>query len=136
MESESNDRIKHREILFREPHEDPQQAHTAALVLSDVDGVLAIQPDGNTRLQITYDVGKTCLQALEGLLEQLGFHLDNSLMSKLRRALYYYMEEAEQDSLGCKRGQHNCTQAIFISRYRNLKHGCRDERPAHWRRYL
>jgi hypothetical protein len=131
-----SDAIKHREIWFRGPHRDPNQAQTATLVLSDVEGVLQVNPRHPELVQVTYDIRFITLQLIDGLLAELGFHLDNGLLTKLRRALYYYTEEAQQDVLGCKRGRGNCTQAVFINRYLHIEHGCRDIRPDHWRQYL
>lgn len=136
MKASPPDAIKHREIWFRGPHHDPNQAQTATLVLSDVDGVLHAQPRHAELLYVTYDVRYVTLQVIDALLSELGFHLDNNLLVKLRRALYYYTEEAQQDALGCGRGRGNCTQAVFINRYRQIEHGCRDVRPDHWRHYL
>ena len=136
MNANVADAIKHREIWFRGPHADPNQAQTATLVLSDVEGVLQVIPRRPELIHVTYDVRFITLQVIDGLLAELGFHLDNNLLMKLRRALYYYTEEAQQDVLGCKRGRGNCTQAVFINRYRQIEHGCRDLRPDHWRRYL
>ena len=130
------DAVKHREIWFRGPHHDPNQARTATLVLSDVEGVLQVNPRHPELIQVTYDIRFITLQLIDGLLAELGFHLDNNLLMKLRRALYYYTEEAQQDVLGCKRGRGNCTQAVFINRYLQIEHGCRDIRPDHWRQYL
>ena len=128
--------IKHREIGFRGPHAEIDQAHSATLILSDVEGILHVHPRHETLILISYDLSYINLQIIESLLSELGLHLDNSLMSRLRRALYYYTEELQQDDIGCKRGRGNCTQAVFINRYRQLEHGCRDVRPDHWRQYL
>lgn len=136
MDAKVSDVIKHREIGFRGPHHDPNQARTATLVLSDVRGIVQVRPQHALLIQVSYDITWINLQVIDDLLAELGFHLDNSLMMKLRRALYYYTEDAEQETLGCKRGRGNCTQAIFINRYRQLEHGCRDIRPDHWRQYL
>ncbi len=132
----TSDTIKHREVLFRAPHEDRNQAHTATLVLSEVEGILQARPHNPALLMVSYDVRLITLQVIESLLNELGFHLDNNLFIKLRRALYYYTETAQQETLGCSRGRGNCTEAIFINRYRQLEHGCRDARPEHWRHYL
>ncbi|RRQ22379.1 hypothetical protein [Thiohalobacter thiocyanaticus] len=134
--SEPLEHIKHREILFRGPHHEPHQAQAAALILSNVEGVLHIQPAHPELLHVSYDVTLLTLRVIEELLVELGFHLDNNLMIKLRRALYYYSEEAQQEQLGCRRGHGNCTEAIFIEKYQQRPHGCRDGRPEHWRRYL
>lgn len=130
------DAIKHREIGFRGPHYDPNQAQTATLVLSGIEGVIQVRPVHSELIHISYDISYITLQVIDALLAELGFHLDNNLFMKLRRALYYYSEEALQDTLGCKRGRGNCTQAVFINRYRQIEHGCRDVRPDHWRQYL
>lgn len=136
MKANLPDAIKHRQIWFRGPHHDPNQAQTAALVLSDVEGILQVQPQQPDLLQVTYDVRVITLQVIDGLLAELGFHLDNNLLVKLRRALYYYTEAAQHDVLDCGHGRGNCTQAVFINRYRQTEHGCRDLRPDHWRHYL
>ncbi len=136
MDDDTTDRIKDREIAFRGPHDEPRQAATAARILANVDGVLRTEAVHPHLLRVRYDITCITLQVIEEFLSELGFHLDNSLMSKLKRALFYYAEEAQQASLGCKRGRGNCTQAVFIQRYQQLKHGCRDDRPDYWRRYL
>ena len=123
--------LKHREILFTTPHPDPNQAQSAMVMLVDIDGidkVIALTP---TQLSISYDVTLITLQLIEQALIDLGYHLDNSLLSKMKRALYYYTEETLRINLGCP----NCTQKLFIHRYQQQVHGCRDERPQHWRHY-
>ncbi len=136
MPSQTSDTIKHRHIGFRGPHHDSNQAQTATLVLSGVEGILQVQPLHAELIHVSYDVRYITLQIIDDLLAELGFHLDNNLLMKLRRALYYYSEETQQEALGCKRGRGNCTQAVFINRYRQIEHGCRDVRPDHWRQYL
>jgi hypothetical protein len=138
MEGADPESIKHREIGFRDPHPDPQQAQTAMLVLADVEGVLHASipaPDENT-LRISYDLNYVCLRAIEDLLGELGLHLDNSLMAKLRRALYYYTEDNEMESLYIRDDQDHSTREVFMRCYRCRSHGCRDDRPEHWRTYL
>lgn len=136
MTASKTDIIKHREIGFRGPHAEINQAQTATLILSDVEGILHVQPQSDSIVLLSYDLSYINLHLIETLLSELGLHLDNSLMVKLRRALYYYSEEVQQEIIGCKRGRGNCTQAVFINRYRQLEHGCRDVRPDHWRQYL
>jgi hypothetical protein len=138
MQRPSPASVKHREIGFRDPHPDPKQAHTAVLLLTDVDGILhasIAERAGNT-VQISYDLSLICLRVVESLLMELGFHLDNSLMAKLRRALYYYTEENEMQSLLVHDDQDHSTREIFMRCYRCKTHGCRDVRPEHWRSYL
>lgn len=130
------DQIKHREICFRGPHPDPHQAQSAALLLSDLEGVhkvrlLEARADS---LLISYDVRSICLQFIEEILVDVGYHLDNKLILKLKRAIYYYTEEIERETLGCSND--NSTRNVFIDNYRRHVHGCRDHRPEYWRKYL
>lgn len=138
MDHPSPDPIKHREIRFRDPHPDPQQAQSAMLLLADVKGIVSVSipdPDTNSIL-ISYDLNHICLRLVEALLGELGFHLDNGILSKVKRALYYYTEENEQGSRNMARDQDHSTRDIFMRCYHCKTHGCRDERPEYWRKYL
>ncbi len=130
----ASDVIKHREIHFCALHPDKDQATTAMLLLSGAEGLVELRPVGPTCLHVSYDVTRISLKIIEDTLTELGFHLDASLLSKLKRALFYYTEETQCANLGCARS--NCTREVFISRYERLRHGCRDHRPDYWRKYL
>lgn len=136
MDISDADRIKTREIPFQEIHPDPHQAGTAARFLQDVEGILETDPAAPTILRVTYDVLVTTLQEIEEGLTELGLHIDNRLMHRVKRALYYYTEETLRANCGCPHGEHNCTKKVFAKRYELIEHGCRDDRPEHWRRYL
>ena len=129
------DLIKYREIDFVEPHPDPHQAMTALRLLEGVDGIVAVAASSPTRLQVTYQLPQLTLELLEEMLSRVGFHLDGSLMAKLRHALVYYTEDTQCANLGCTQGQSNCTVKVFVNRYQRLRHGCRDDRAPHWRDY-
>lgn len=131
-----DDFIKHREILFDPLHPDSNQARTAAGLLEEIDGILQARALSPTSLVVRYDLGRITLEAIDQLLSDTGFHLDNSLLSKLKRSLFHYTEETLRANVGCEQGQSNCTRKVFIQRYEQLPHGCRDERPEHWRHYL
>ena len=138
MDQPSPDPIKHREIGFRDPHPDPQQAQSAMLLLADVKGIISVSiPDPDTNhILISYDLNQICLRLVEKLLTELGFHLDNGLLSKIKRALHYYTEENELGSRDMTRDQDHSTRDIFMRCYNCKTHGCRDERPEYWRKYL
>jgi hypothetical protein len=131
-----SDRIKQRLINFRDLHPDRNDARTAAEFLIGVDGVLGAEPLTPLILSVRYDILKTCLQEIDEALGELGLHLDNGILFRVRRALYYYTEDTFRENCGCKRGGVNCTKRVFAKRYEALEHGCRDQRPEHWRRYL
>ncbi len=136
MEGREDILTQRREIHFcgLNPHRD--HAREASQLLGEQPGVIEVMPVSRLFLHVTYRLDETCLQALEELLVDNGFHLDSSLLFKLKRALYYYTERVKRDNLGCGRGSTNCTTRVFVSRYSRLPHGCRDSRPEHWRRYL
>ena len=134
----SPDSIKHREIGFSEPHPDPHQARSAMLVLSGVEGIvdLSVVDASPVTLRISYDLSVISLSLVEAFLCELGFHLDNSLLCKLKRALYQFTEENERQNLVINNDQDHSTRDIFMRNYRCRIHGCRDERPEYWRKYL
>jgi len=136
MDISDGDRIKHRRILFSALHPNPNQAQEAALFLTDMPGVLRADPLETRLIAISYDLLMITLQDIDEALRELGLHLDNTLMTRLKRALYYYTEETTRANCGCPRGESNCTTKVFAKRYQTLEHGCRDHRPEHWRRYL
>lgn len=136
MDNPGDSLHKKRLIAFCALHADPDQASSAASVLKGVEGVREVLVVDNMTLQVGYLLASICMDDIECLLEGRGFHLDNGLMHKIRRALYRYSEETQRANLNCAKGESNCTQKVFISRYRKRDHGCRDDRPDHWRRYL
>lgn len=136
MEERGNSLFKEREIVFCTLHPDPNQAGSAASMLVEVEGVHRVKSIDPGTLQVSYHLLAICLADIEWLLERNGFHLDNRLMHKIRRALHHYTEETQRANIGCAKGETNRTQKIFVNRYRKRDHGCQDERPEHWRRYL
>ncbi|MES9936331.1 MAG: hypothetical protein ABW153_07805 [Sedimenticola sp.] len=135
MENQASDLIKQRDIVFMEMHPDPNQAQTAAEHLSKVEGILLAEAESPTQLRIRYHVLEITLEQIETALMEAGFHVSGRLIHKLRRALYYYTEEVQRANNGCPEGQSKCTRKIFINRYQQINHTCRDSRPGHWRKY-
>lgn len=131
-----DDLHKHRLIYFSDMHADADQAAKAMLLLSDVDGVLHLNHISSLCLSIEYNIRSLNLRVIEEALCNVGFHLDNHLIHKLTRALYYYCEETQQANLGYTQNCKDFTKRIFMNEYSHHDHGCRDERPEHWREYL
>lgn len=127
---------KQREIAFCTLHPDRNQAGTAVALLQDLDGIDRVEHLSVAQIRVHYRINHVCLAEIEALLDDRGFHLDNALIHRMRRALVHYMEETQRMNMGCGKGESNCTAKVFINRYRNRDHGCQDERPRHWRRYL
>lgn len=130
--------IKHREIVLRGPNDPTLRAEGALLLLSDVEGMVSATKLGQQRISISYDLRIITLEQIETALSEVGYHLDASLMTKLKRALYYYAEDNERINLGldkisCSSG---CAVKVFVNHYRNSQHGCRDQRPDHVKHYF
>ncbi|MDJ0805631.1 MAG: hypothetical protein QNJ78_02240 [Gammaproteobacteria bacterium] len=136
MDAENPEFIKHRDIYFNELHPDPNQAQTAALLLADIKGIHQVTPTDPLHLSVSYHLMDISLEQIEDGLVEIGLHLDNSLLYRMKRALHYYTEETQRANHGCLHGSFNCTRKIFADRYQRLDHTCRDDRPEHWRKYL
>ncbi|MCG7905445.1 MAG: hypothetical protein JAY67_01735 [Candidatus Thiodiazotropha taylori] len=136
MGDHTHDLVKHRDIHFVELHPDPNQAGTAASLLADVVGIIKTNPVSPTLLQIQYELLEVSLEQIETGLTAMGLHIDNRLLYRLKRALYYYTEDTERANLGCNRSDSKCTRMIFADRYQRMNHQLRDQRPEHWRKYL
>ncbi len=130
--------LKHRDIRFRGPSDPALNARSALPILGEVDGIHKTSLRDKMTLHLTYDLATITLEQIETALQEVGFHLDNSLISRFRRALYYFTEENERSNRGLSKltCSHGCAIKIFAAQYRATKHGCRDPRPEHLRRYL
>jgi hypothetical protein len=136
MDTQGDSLKKRREIAFCTLHPDADQAGSAAAMLLEMDGIAHASAVNGATLEVHYHLLLISLADIELLLESKGFHLDNRLVYKIKRALYHYTEETQRANMGCARGESNCTQKVFANNYRKREHGCQDERPDHWRRYL
>ncbi|WP_455374792.1 hypothetical protein [Kaarinaea lacus] len=135
MTATNNDLIKHRDIHFMSPQAGNNPAASASTLLNEIDGIFEIKQSHPYCICLSYDLSKISLNDIEDVLIEVGFHLDNSILSKLKRALFYYAEETQLANLGYDHANSKSTLEIFINRHSQLPHGCRDERPAHLRRY-
>lgn len=136
MQREHSEFIKIREVSFCAINPDPKQAHTATLLLTGMEGIVDAHPLADHLLQVRYDINHITLRVIEEVLDELGFHLANNLMCKLKRALYYYTEDTQRANLGLDGQPAPKDVKVFVQRYEKLRHGCRDDRPEHWRNYL
>ena len=90
--------IKNREIHFCSIHANPDQAHSAVFIVNDLDGVLMSHALDNHRIKLAYDLDKITLEEIEFILSNEGFHLDNSLLAKIKRSIVFYCEEASREN--------------------------------------
>lgn len=135
MRADPEELRKHRIIQFCRFHPDPDQAGSAALWLSGVAGIQTVRRLSPLALEVIYDLRRVTLQCIECALSELSYNLDNSLLCKLKRALFHYTEETQRENLAITQDCEITRQEVFINRYQHLAHGCRDPQPEHWRGY-
>ena len=135
MRADADELYKHRIIQFCRFHLDPDQVRSAALWLQGVAGVQTVELLPPHALALVYDLRLVTLERIEHALSELGYHLDNSLLCKLRRALFYYTEETQRENLAIVQDGEIIQREVFVNRYQRVTHGCRDPQPEYWREY-
>lgn len=124
--------LKQREICFSALP--PGQAQRAMALLAGLDGLeVTAGPDANS-IRVEYHIPGYTLEGIEAALLQRGFHLDGSLLQRIRRALVHYCEQVDCDNLDAPEPCHKCRE-IWVRAYEHHPHGDRDETPEEWRAY-
>ena len=125
---------KERTIVFAELP--PGQLPEAAGFLGSLER-LELAPGSEPRsLDVAYDLRDHSLEELESALQDRGFHLDTSLLYKLKRALYYYAEETEIHNLDAPRRLLKKSQnEAYTHAWERHRHGDHDDTPPEWREY-
>ena len=123
---------KTREIIF---HALPLgQAERAREILHGLDGIEANVADAGNVLIVRYSVIHYTLDGLEAALVAQGFHLDNSLLQKLKRALARFCETVQRENVAINAPDVK-SQKVFAHVYEQQLHGDKDETPEEWRSY-
>ena len=87
-------------------------------------------------IAVAYDLHDYCLEEIESSLENRGFHLDNTLMSKMIRALIYYVEETQLHNLEAPdRPLKKSQNEAYTHAWERHLHGDHDDTPPEWREY-
>ena len=125
---------KNREILFAKFP--PGQVPEAADDLERLDE-LEVAPKVEKRaVGVTYELTRHTLEELEHHLEDKGYHLDNTLMSKLTRALIHYVEDTQLHNLGApEKRLKRSSQEAYGQAWEHHPHGDHDDTPPEWLEY-
>ncbi|HRY15340.1 MAG: hypothetical protein KDJ31_05880 [Candidatus Competibacteraceae bacterium] len=135
MRTDTGELYKSRIIQFCRFHPEPEQAYSAARWLREIAGIESVWQASPLAVEVVYDLRQVTLECIECALTELGYHLDNSLLCKLKRALFYYTEDTQRENLAITQECQITQQEVFINRYQHLTHGCRDPQPEYWREY-
>lgn len=122
---------KRRELVFHPLP--PGQTERALELLSGLPDLEVVRT-GPRSLEIRYCVRHYSLELIESALAAQGFHLEATLMMRIRRALYYYTEHVQRQNLRLPEAQTKNYQA-HVEAWRRRPHGDHDETPAEWRQY-
>ncbi|RIX48819.1 MAG: hypothetical protein D3M94_02600 [Rhodocyclales bacterium GT-UBC] len=129
----ASDLKKNREILFAKFP--PGQVPEAADDLKRLDEV-EVAPRTERAVGVAYELQQHTLQELEEHLEDKGYHLDNTLMSKLTRALIHYVEDTQLHNLGApEKRLKRSSQEAYVKAWELHPHGDHDDTPPEWREY-
>ena len=125
---------KERTICFSEIP--PGQVHEAMSFLGGLPGLEVRVAAQAFCLDVAYDLLDYSLEDLENILIDKGFHLDSTLLTKMMRALFYYVEETELHNLDAperllKKPQHEA----YVQAWERRPHGDHDDTPPEWRKY-
>lgn len=123
---------KVREIVFHALP--PGQAYRARELLHGLDGIEASVGESETVLVVRYNVMHYTLEGLEAALVAQGFHLDNSLIQKIRRALARFCENVQRENVAINAPEVK-SQKVFARVYEQHLHGDKDDTPEEWRAY-
>jgi hypothetical protein len=122
------DLVKNRTLRFSRRGDN--QAEKAMKLLADVEGIKDMVSNSDTALKIHYDIQQLTFQILEAALTEVGFELDNSLFTQIKRSLFTYCEDAQRSSLGIEQAKAD-HEALSLS-----ESSAHDPRPDNWRHYV
>jgi hypothetical protein len=125
---------KNREILFAKFP--PGQVPEAADDLKRLDEVEVAARIEKRSVAVGYELQQHTLLELEEHLEDKGYHLDNTLLSKLTRALIHYVEETQLHNLDApEKRLKRTSQEAYVNAWEQHPHGDHDDTPPEWREY-
>jgi hypothetical protein len=124
---------KHRELRFGKFP--PAQAEKAFDLLSGLEGLGVARSTRPNTIQVRYEVTTYTFQGLESALEDQGFHLDNTLYSKILRAIVYYCEDTQLCNLNSPERLIKKSNEVYVRAWGHHLHGDHDETPPELREY-
>jgi DNA mismatch repair ATPase MutS len=125
---------KERNILFAKFP--PDQVPEASEFLAQIEQLEVERREQQRAVGVAYDLHQHSLEELEASLEDKGYHLDNTLMSKMMRALIYYVEETQLHNLEApERPRKHSQSEAYTHAWERHPHGDHDDTPPEWREY-
>ncbi len=118
---------KHREIrLNKLKHDQLLEAYALLATLPKLEVASGTRPNG---ISVWYEIADYSMETLEKLLEDKGFHLENTLYCKLIRALVYFTEETQRRNLGQPERLLKKSHEVYSKAWEHHPHGDHDDTP-------
>jgi hypothetical protein len=118
---------KQREIRF--DHARPEQLEQARLMLAGLER-LELEPGHHDNgLLVRYSIQDYTLQGLETALIRQGFHLDNSVVHQLSRAVIYFCEETQLRNMQQPERLIKQSHEVYSKAWEKHPHGDHDDTP-------
>lgn len=127
----ASDTLKRRAIVF---HPLPPGQVEQALEALGACEVLTVSSLDSQTLLVEYTIVDCTLREIEAMLLARGFHLENTLLIRIRRSLAYYSERVQRENLD-KPEPRTKNYPAHIEAWEKRPHGDHDETPAEWRQY-
>ncbi|MBC8209526.1 MAG: hypothetical protein H8E21_00565 [Gammaproteobacteria bacterium] len=110
------------------PGDQQSTAQEACIALRGIQGVHDAQAISAHRLSLTYSLEYLSFELIEELLRELGYFLDDSMFSKVRRTMFQYLEDNVREKLHVDEEK----QALVCDIDAELPH---DEPEKYWNNY-
>lgn len=124
---------KQRELRFGKLP--PGQSDKAFSLLSGLDGLSVERATRPNTIVVRYEVTDYTFEGLETALADQGFHLDNTLYSKILRAIVYYCEDTQLCNLRSPERLIKKSNEVYVKAWGHHLHGDHDETPPELREY-
>jgi hypothetical protein len=99
--------------------------------LNDVPGIEHIEAIAPDCLHIQYSIEELTLQMIESALREVGFDLEDGIITRVKRAVYSYCEDALRASIGIDEATDGKPPVLNLPH-----HTLQDPRPHDWRKYV
>ena len=110
---------------------------TAAIILNNIDGIYEAVKVNASTLSVGYNLAKVSLEMIEGLLIELGYRLDNNLVNKSKRALFYYVEETHRINNNLSDDSYiKLDPGKLLQKYQSQRGENDTTDLGHWKKYL
>ena len=86
-------------FYLRQSTDPKKQADAACKVLAGTEGVILAAPASENSIHLIYSLNHLSFELLTELLNELGFELDNSILSSLRKTLFQFLEDNARDHM-------------------------------------